>query len=184
MSEQMRPFLKKNLLFFFLFTVSLLMADDLRFKLPVRISGPGDKSIDRKKEDFKLFINGNKMAVTSAETVRESLFATGFAYNIDRKIKNMEYFKMMLKETQAVRRPGAAALDLCYVACGRLDGFWEIDLSPWDTAAGFLLVEEAGGKVTAMSGDKYNIRSKSVLATNGAIHKETVELFNKCMAGS
>ncbi len=125
------------------------------------------------------FLNGEKISVTEVSTVRESLFATGFAYNVERKIKNLEYFKMMLKEAQAVRRPGAAAIDLCYVACGRLDGFWELDLSPWDTAAGYLLVEEAGGKVTTMAGGKYDIRSKAILATNRGIHEETVGLFNK-----
>ncbi|MBD3379314.1 MAG: inositol monophosphatase [Candidatus Omnitrophica bacterium] len=123
------------------------------------------------------FLNGERMSVSRAKELKSSLFATGFAYNIDRKIKNLEYFKVMLAETQAVRRPGAAALDLCYVACGRLDGFWEMDLHPWDTAAGFLLVMEAGGRVTSITGEGYDIRSGSVLATNGLIHDEAVRIL-------
>ncbi len=81
--------------------------------------------------------------------------------------------------SQAVRRPGSASLDLCYVACGRLDGFWELELNPWDTAAGWLIVEEAGGEVTTFNGGRYNHYLKQILASNGKIHKEMSRILIK-----
>ena len=81
--------------------------------------------------------------------------------------------------TQGVRRLGAAAVDFCHVACGMVDGFWEFDLKPWDTAAGVLLVEEAGGTISRMDGDKYSIYDKQVIASNGQIHKEMLHYTKK-----
>jgi len=82
-----------------------------------------------------------------------------------------------------VRRAGSAALDLCYVAAGRLDGFWEFNLNPWDTAAGVLLVEEAGGRVTDMSGGPFQLNSRETLATNGLVHDALIEEFAQIFAG-
>ena len=79
----------------------------------------------------------------------------------------------------ALRRAGSACLDLCYVACGRFDGFWELDLFPWDMAAGALIVQEAGGKITECSGSKFNNYSKSILASNGKIHKAMLKVVDK-----
>ena len=84
----------------------------------------------------------------------------------------------MLLHAQAVRRAGSAALDLCYVACGRFDGFWELGLCPWDTAAGQLIVREAGGKVTALGGEVFDIFKEAVVATNGNIHEEMLKYLN------
>lgn len=118
------------------------------------------------------FLNGDVISVSEVKTVSESLIATGFAYNLEKKIANLGYFRKMLECAQAVRRPGAAAIDLCYVACGRMDGFWELGLKPWDTAAGYLLVTESGGKVTALNGEYFDVNNPELLASNGHIHEE------------
>jgi myo-inositol-1(or 4)-monophosphatase len=89
-----------------------------------------------------------------------------------RKDRNVALFKRILTRCIAIRRAGSAALDLCYVACGRFDGFWEMDLHPWDSAAGMLIVAEAGGSVTRFDGSGYTPHDKDILATNGSIHKE------------
>lgn len=125
------------------------------------------------------FLNGQAISVSNRKTVIESLISTGFPYSQDGKKKNLEYFKKMLGKSQAVRRPGAAALDLCYVACGRVDGFWEFGLQPWDTAAGKLIVEEAGGTVSTISMGTYDVFKKEILATNTHIHNEIHNLLCK-----
>jgi len=79
-----------------------------------------------------------------------------------------------------MRRPGAASLDLAYIACGRYDAFWEFGLHPWDVAAGALIVEEAGGKVTDINGNQLDLFGKDILATNGTVHKEAMDLFEDC----
>ncbi len=123
------------------------------------------------------FLNGNRIKVSRSEAVQDSLIATGFAYNVEGKIANVDRFKVMLQKAQAVRRAGSAVIDLCYVACGRFDGFWESGLAPWDTAAGLLIVKEAGGTVTTLKGDRFDIFKKEILATNGRIHKEMLNLL-------
>ncbi|MFH1878406.1 MAG: inositol monophosphatase family protein, partial [Candidatus Omnitrophota bacterium] len=122
-------------------------------------------------------LNGKKINVSKADDLSDSLLATGFSYNMETKKANMEYFRIAVEKAQAVRRAGAAALDLCYVACGRLDGFWELGLSPWDTAAGQLIVKEAGGCVTLLNGCDFNVIEKEIVATNGKIHSELLSLF-------
>ena len=121
------------------------------------------------------YLNKKQISVSKAKEVKETLIATGFPYDLKKKKKNLEYFAKMLDKAQAVRRPGAASIDLCYVACGRFDGFWEFDLSPWDTAAGELLVREAGGKVTDFDNNPFDIYNKSIVATNGKIHDTFIE---------
>jgi len=118
------------------------------------------------------FLNGEKIGTSGTKELQSSLIATGFAYNVEEKVANADHFRIMLTRAQAVRRAGSAALDLCYVACGRLDGFWEFGLSPWDTAAGQLVVREAGGEVTLLNGGEFDISKKEIAATNGAIHQE------------
>ncbi|HWR81809.1 MAG TPA: inositol monophosphatase family protein [Candidatus Deferrimicrobium sp.] len=121
---------------------------------------------------ISVFLNGRKITVSVETSLRRSLLATGFGYNVSTvKRNNLGLFARMVKTAQAVRRPGSAAIDLCWLACGRLDGFWEFYLHPWDTAAGWLIVEEAGGKVTRLSGRPYAISAVDILATNGRIHK-------------
>jgi len=101
------------------------------------------------------------------------MLVTGFPYDIHKRIPEIVgLFGEFVGKARAVRRLGSAALDLCYVAAGRMDGFWEQDLKPWDIAAGTIIVEEAGGTVTDFAGEPYSIRRSQILATNGAIHDE------------
>lgn len=117
--------------------------------------------------------NGRKIGVSGERKLERSLLATGFAYSVATdKRNNLGLFARMVKAAQAVRRPGSAAIDLCWLACGRIDGFWELKLHPWDTAAATLLVTEAGGKVTRMDGRPYSIFHKEILASNGHIHTQ------------
>jgi len=122
-------------------------------------------------------MNGRKISVSETSVLAESLVATGFAYDIEGKVANIDYFKRALHEVQAVRRAGSAAIDLCYAACGRFDGFWEFGLAPWDTAAAHLIVQEAGGVVTARDRGEYDIFKKEIVATNGKVHTEMLALF-------
>ncbi|MGC1402319.1 MAG: inositol monophosphatase family protein [Thermodesulfobacteriota bacterium] len=125
------------------------------------------------------FFNGRPLRVSPLTKVSQSLLATGFPYNIKKTHGQIiERFERVITRAQGVRRPGSAALDLCWVAKGVIDGFWEQYLKPWDTAAGLLLVEEAGGKVTDFAGHPYHIEKKQILATNGRIHQEMVSLLS------
>lgn len=120
------------------------------------------------------FLNDNPILVTDETDMEQSLLATGFPYNIDEHLDDiLENLRTLLPLTRGIRRPGAAALDLAYVACGRFDGFYERALNPWDTAAGILLVKEAGGRVSEYeAATPYTFKSRSILATNGGIHEE------------
>ncbi len=119
-----------------------------------------------------------RISVSQATELSQSLLATGFPYDIrTSKVDNLNHFTNFYKRAQAIRRAGSAALDLCYLAMGRFDGFWELKLSPWDTAAGSLLVTEAGGQVTDFSGGPFSIYMKEILATNGKIHQEMIEVL-------
>ena len=118
-------------------------------------------------------LNGKPISASKTKKLNESLLITGFPYDKrTSRINNLKNFCNLTLLTHGVRRDGAAALDLCYVACGRVDGYWEMKLSPWDVAAGVLILEEAGGKVTGFRGEEYNIFDKQIVATNGLIHKE------------
>ncbi len=126
------------------------------------------------------FLNGKKIHVSKTRELSKSLLATGFPYDIrESDINNLDHFRNFALTSQAVRRAGSAALDLCYLAKGIFDGFWELKLSPWDTAAGILMVKEAGGKVTNFSGKKFSIYEKDILATNGKIHNQMMEVIRK-----
>lgn len=117
------------------------------------------------------WLNGEPIRVSEVETLERSLVATGFPYDIQENLARvLAPFQALLPVVQDIRRAGAAALDMAYVACGRLDGFWEIKLKPWDTAAGQLLVTEAGGAVTDFQGGSYNPFLPEVLVSNGRIH--------------
>ncbi len=125
-------------------------------------------------------LNGKKIAVSNIDTLLKSLLSTGFPY--DRKVSeknNMEYFHRLLMASQEVRRDGSAALDLCSVAAGRFDGFWELKLKPWDVAAGSLIVREAGGMVTDLAGKPFDMHAEEILASNGRIHAAMVEELGK-----
>ncbi len=125
------------------------------------------------------FANGNKISVSSNENLRRGVLVTGFPYNIASNPENaLEKFVALTKSARGIRRLGSAAIDLCYVAKGVFDGFWELFLNPWDICAGILLVEEAGGMVTDFFGNKIDIFSKRILASNGKIHKSILEVLN------
>jgi myo-inositol-1(or 4)-monophosphatase len=118
-------------------------------------------------------LNGRPIHVSGTNTVSESLLVTGFPYDLPPVIRVlMSRLERCILAAQGVRRLGSAALDLCYVACGRFDGFWEQNLAPWDTAAGMVIVQEAGGRVTDFSNEPFRIEEKEILATNGHIHDE------------
>ena len=123
-------------------------------------------------------LNKQRIRVSGEKALQRALLATGFAYNIGTaKRTNLGLFARMAKKAQGVRRPGSAAIDLCWLACGRLDGFWEFYLQPWDTAAAKLIVEEAGGKVSRISGRPYSILAPDILASNGRIHKAMISVL-------
>ena len=119
-----------------------------------------------------------RISVSQTSQLTQSLLATGFPYDIRTSpINNLNHFANFYKRAQAIRRAGSAALDLCYLAMGRFDGFWELKLSPWDMAAGSLLVTEAGGKVTDFSGRPFNIYLKEILASNRKIHQQMIDIL-------
>lgn len=122
------------------------------------------------------WLNGAPLRVSGSATLIDSLLVTGFHYDIQRDSTELiELFGAFIARARAVRRLGSAALDLCYVAAGRFDAFWEHKLQPWDVAAGALIVEEAGGRVTTIDGGPFQSRTGSVLATNGHLHGEMLE---------
>jgi myo-inositol-1(or 4)-monophosphatase len=122
-------------------------------------------------------LNTNAMRISLVDELDKSLLATGFPYDRrDFADFYLSYSKAFMTRCQGIRRGGSAALDLCYVACGRLDGFWELKLKPWDIAAGSLIVTEAGGKLSDFSGKPFSIRGQETLATNGLIHDEMVHV--------
>ncbi len=126
------------------------------------------------------YMNGKRLRVTSADKLERSMLATGFPYDVkDNPFKCVEHFEAFLVRAQAVRRLGSAALDICNVAVGRLDGFWEVNLHPWDSAAGVLITTEAGGKVSGFHGEKYSIYQKDICLSNGKIHEEMLEVLRK-----
>jgi myo-inositol-1(or 4)-monophosphatase len=119
------------------------------------------------------FLNGARLRVSGASTLIDALLVTGFPYSVQQKPDEMlGLFGRFLARSRAVRRLGSAALDICYVAAGRMDGFWEEGLNAWDIAAGVLIVEEAGGLVTDLSGGPFVLRSGRILASNGLVHDE------------
>jgi myo-inositol-1(or 4)-monophosphatase len=116
-------------------------------------------------------LNGRRLRASSTQKLDEALLVTGFAYDIrETSQNNLDHFARFALRVQGLRRTGTAALDLCYVAAGRFDGFWELKLNPWDTAAGVLMVREAGGRVTDFSGLPFSIYGQQMAASNGHIH--------------
>ena len=124
------------------------------------------------------FLNKKSIRVSDKVDLEDSLVATGFPYDIHEKNDTvLDYFKRMIVRVQGIRRPGAASIDLCYVAAGRLDGFWEQGLKPWDTAAGSLILKEAGGIISDYAGKPYNPFMKTVLASTPGIHGKMLEIL-------
>jgi myo-inositol-1(or 4)-monophosphatase len=117
------------------------------------------------------YLNGRRLRTSATSELLQSLLVTGFPYDVREDPEGrLRLFNRLMGHAQAIRRDGAAALDLCHVAAGRIDGFWEEDLQPWDMMAGILMIEEAGGRVTRFDGSPVGLRADEVLATNGVIH--------------
>ena len=129
------------------------------------------------------WLNGRQIHVSKTASLQEALTATGFPSHKRHVSPNIHFYQELTLRSHGVRRAGSAALDMAYVACGRLDGFWEFHLNPWDTSAGYLLVEEAGGRVTRFDGSRFRLDSSEVLATNGRIAGEMEHLFGEMFAG-
>jgi myo-inositol-1(or 4)-monophosphatase len=124
------------------------------------------------------FLNGERVKVSDLDDLDKSLLATGFPYDLrESEENNIAHFNNFLTRAQAIRRCGSAALDLCYVACGRFDGFWELKLKPWDVAAASLIVMEAGGHLTDFSNEDFSIYSQETLGTNGLIHQQMLDVL-------
>ena len=128
-------------------------------------------------------LNGKATAVSKTATLAEALVATGFPSRKRHQNPNIHFYHEFTLRSHGVRRAGSAALDLAYVAAGRLEAFWEFNLNPWDTAAGILLVTEAGGRVSDFAGRTFQLNSNEVLATNGLIHDELAGMFEDMFAG-
>lgn len=127
------------------------------------------------------YLNDERIYVTECNDILRSFLVTGFPYNVGENPGNcVEVFVDIVRLGVPVRRLGSAALDLAYVAAGRFDGFWEIDLNPWDVAAGILLVKEAGGRISTFEREEYKFGDRSILATNGKIHINAAELITSC----
>ena len=129
------------------------------------------------------YLNNRRIHVSKTPKLLESLTATGFPSTKRKQSSNIHFYHQITMLSHGVRRPGAAALDLCSVAAGRLEAFWELRLSPWDTAAGKLMVEEAGGRISDMHGAGYHFQSESIVASNGLMHAELLESFAKIFRG-
>jgi myo-inositol-1(or 4)-monophosphatase len=126
------------------------------------------------------YFNGEQVHVSSVGSLKGALLSTGFPYDLPTaKRNNVNHFLHFIYRAQAVRRDGSAALNLCYVACGRFDGHWEMRLNPWDLAAGALIVEEAEGRLSDLSGRPLNIFRGDILASNGAIHEEMLQVLSE-----
>jgi myo-inositol-1(or 4)-monophosphatase len=130
-------------------------------------------------------LNGQAVRVSDTRELDQALLATGFPYDRrDNPDFYLNYFKAFMTRSQGIRRAGSAALDLCYVACGRLDGFWELKLRPWDTAAVSLIVKESGGRISDFSGNEFSIYGSETMASNGAIHAAMLDVMREIEQGN
>lgn len=123
------------------------------------------------------FLNGKRIHVSAIDEIEDAMLSTGFAYDFEERMANVKFWTAFLERAQAVRRDGAAALDLAWVACGRFDAFWESPLQPWDVAAGAVIVAEAGGKVTNYSGAPFEVMRPAILASNARLHPSMLEII-------
>jgi myo-inositol-1(or 4)-monophosphatase len=131
-------------------------------------------------KNFGAYLNGETIKVSERISLKDSILATGFPYIRESKdTSNIPEFSEFLMKTRGLRRLGSAALDLAYVACGRLDGFWEKHLNPWDISAGGLLVLEAGGKVTNYCSSNWDVKIDNIIASNGKVHNEMSETIKE-----
>jgi myo-inositol-1(or 4)-monophosphatase len=129
-------------------------------------------------------LNGRRLQISRTATLVDAVVVTGFPYDVHQRVDEIVgLFAAFVGKARAVRRLGSAAIDLCYVAAGRMDGFWESDLRPWDIAGGALIVTEAGGRVTNLDGTPYHSRHGHILATNGHLHEPMLEVVREFQRG-
>jgi myo-inositol-1(or 4)-monophosphatase len=141
---------------------------------------PNRKELFTAERGGGAFLNGAPMHVSSARDLVDALLVTGFPYDVRSRIDEIVgLFGAFVAQARAVRRLGSAAIDLCWVAAGRMDGFWEADLKPWDIAGGALIVAEAGGRVTGIGGDTFTSRCGHVLVSNGYLHDAMLEVIRR-----
>ena len=124
-------------------------------------------------------LNGRRIRVSETEDLNRAMICTGFPYDVRERGDFARHFRNFIMRAQSVRRDGSAALDLAYVACGRFDGFWEEGLNPWDVAAGVLMIEEAGGRVSRYDGSTFDIYAPPIVASNGLIHEAMMHVLQK-----
>ena len=152
------------------FCASLALQIDGRTEVGA-IYDPTRKELFTGERGEGAFLNGARLRVSETDDLLDALLVTGFPYDVHQKLDQLiGMFRAFLGEARAVRRLGSAALDLCYVAAGRFDAFWEQSLKPWDVAAGALIAEEAGGRVTGMDGTPFDPAAAHLVASNGRIH--------------
>jgi myo-inositol-1(or 4)-monophosphatase len=145
---------------------------------------PNRRELFTAERDGGAFLNGAPLRVSSAARLVDAMLVTGFPYDVHTRVEEIVgLFGAFVGQARAVRRLGSAAIDLCYVAAGRMDGFWETDLKPWDIAGGALIVAEAGGRVTNTDGAEFTSRGGHVLATNGHVHDTMLEVITTFRAG-
>jgi myo-inositol-1(or 4)-monophosphatase len=162
-----------------LFAVSIALEVDGRVALGV-VHDPAHAELYVGERGAGAFVNDRTLAVSRTPTLDESLIATGFPYNIrETEDNNLREYAAFSVRAQGVRRLGSAVLYLCWLAAGRVDGYWELRTGPWDVAAGGLFVEEAGGRLTGIDGAPLDIDHPTVLATNGLIHDEMLAVLQK-----
>ncbi len=161
-----------------LYTVSIAAQEDGRIEVGV-VYDPERDELFSALRGSGAHMNGKPISVSATRSLNEALLATGFPTSVRREPEpHLELFSLFLARAQGVRRLGSAALDMCYVASGRLDGFWELGLSSWDVAAAALIVEEAGGTVTDLRGGPDYVWSGELAATNGLVHEEMLRLVS------
>ena len=160
---------------FFSISIALAMRDEIVLGL---VLNPMDGELFSAISGTGAELNGKPIKVSSTPSVFESLLVTGFPYDVNEIVEPvMNRFSVLQQGSQGVRRLGSAALDICYVACGRFEGFWEQNLKPWDKAAGAIIATEAGAEITDFSNRPFAINQNEILVTNGSIHQEMLSLL-------
>ena len=160
------------------FAVSVALARGDEVLVAVVLDSPHDELFTAVKGQGA-YLNGARIRVSDTRELARSLLATGFPYQVEKAEEALKLFTRVLMRGLPIRRPGAAALDLAYVAAGRIDGFWEMKLNPWDVAAGVLLIQEAGGRISDLEGRPFHLRSPYIVASNGHIHDQLLEALGE-----
>jgi myo-inositol-1(or 4)-monophosphatase len=162
-----------------IFCASVALEIDGRIEVAA-VYDPNRRELFTAERGGGAFFNGRPIHVSSTATLLDAVLVTGFPYDVHTRIEEIVgLFGRFVRRGRAVRRLGSAAIDLCYVAAGRMDGFWEQSLKPWDVAAGLLLVEEAGGCVTTYGGSPFTVYSDQIVASNGHIHDQMLEVIGQ-----